>query len=80
MKRLKGSYHKVVIFCDFVCFQVPVAPLQRPDEMQPNNSWMHTSSSYEDMMSEQGIPTMITWSYDGKEVAVEGSWDNWKTR
>ncbi|KAF5775222.1 putative AMP-activated kinase, glycogen-binding protein [Helianthus annuus] len=23
---------------------------------------------------------MITWSYDGKEVAVEGSWDNWKTR
>ncbi|KVH96754.1 5-AMP-activated protein kinase, beta subunit, interaction domain-containing protein [Cynara cardunculus var. scolymus] len=50
--------------------QVPVAPLQRPDEMQPNNSWMHTSSSYEDMMSEQGIPTMITWSYDGKEVAL----------
>ncbi|KAI7731481.1 hypothetical protein M8C21_026905 [Ambrosia artemisiifolia] len=60
--------------------QVPVAPLQRPDEMQSNNSWMHDSSSYEDMMTEQGIPTMITWSYDGKEVAVEGSWDNWKTR
>ncbi|KAK9051836.1 hypothetical protein SSX86_028464 [Deinandra increscens subsp. villosa] len=60
--------------------QVPVAPLQRPDEMQSNNSWMHDSSTYEDMMTEQGIPTMITWSYDGKDVAVEGSWDNWKTR
>ncbi|KAL8247907.1 hypothetical protein R6Q59_009123 [Mikania micrantha] len=23
---------------------------------------------------------MITWTYDGKEVAVEGSWDNCKTR
>ncbi|XP_071710887.1 SNF1-related protein kinase regulatory subunit beta-2-like [Rutidosis leptorrhynchoides] len=60
--------------------QVPVAPLQRPDEMQSSNSWMHTSNSYEDTMTEQGIPTMITWSYDGNEVAVEGSWDNWKTR
>ncbi|KAF7840516.1 SNF1-related protein kinase regulatory subunit beta-2 [Senna tora] len=61
--------------------QVPVVPLQRPDEMQaPSHSWMQASSAYEDMCSEQGIPTMITWSYDGKEVAVEGSWDNWKTR
>jgi 5'-AMP-activated protein kinase regulatory beta subunit len=41
---------------------------------------MQTTSGYEDMFSEIGIPTMITWSYGGKEVAVEGSWDNWKTR
>ncbi|KAI5671260.1 hypothetical protein M9H77_11624 [Catharanthus roseus] len=61
--------------------QVPVVPLQRPEEMNiPNPSWMQTSSGYEDMYYEQGIPTMITWSYDGKDVAVEGSWDNWKTR
>lgn len=60
--------------------QVPVAPLQRPDEMPPSNSWMHNSSGYEEMFSEQGIPTMITWSYDGKEVSVEGSWDDWKSR
>jgi hypothetical protein len=32
------------------------------------------------MCNEQGIPTMITWTYGGKEVAVEGSWDDWKTR
>ncbi|KAI3461181.1 hypothetical protein Pfo_017844 [Paulownia fortunei] len=29
---------------------------------------------------EQGIPTIITWSFGGNNVAVEGSWDNWRTR
>ncbi|KAH1088824.1 hypothetical protein AAZX31_07G249100 [Glycine max] len=61
--------------------QVPVVPLQRPDDIHvPSCSWMETTSGYEDMYTQVGIPTMITWSYDGKEVAVEGSWDNWKTR
>ncbi|XP_027089537.1 SNF1-related protein kinase regulatory subunit beta-2-like [Coffea arabica] len=61
--------------------QMPVVPLQRPDEMHiPSPSWMQTMSGHDDMYYEQGIPTMITWSYDGNEVAVEGSWDNWKTR
>jgi 5'-AMP-activated protein kinase regulatory beta subunit len=62
-------------------FQVPVVPLQRPDDMySSSHSWMQTAPAYEDMCNEQGIPTMITWSYDGKEVAVEGSWDTWRTR
>lgn len=61
--------------------QVPVIPLQRPDEMHiPSHSWMQARTGYEDASTEQGIPTMITWSYDGKTVAVEGSWDNWKIR
>ncbi|KAL1804118.1 hypothetical protein ACET3Z_032765 [Daucus carota] len=61
--------------------QVPVVPLQRPDEMHiPSPSWMQTTSAYEDISSEQGIPTMITWSYDANEVFLEGSWDDWKTR
>ena len=62
--------------------QVPVVPLQRPDDdiYSSSHSWMQTAPAYEDMCSEQGIPTMITWSYDGKEVAVEGSGDNWRTR
>ncbi|KAJ6741440.1 SNF1-RELATED PROTEIN KINASE REGULATORY SUBUNIT BETA-1 [Salix viminalis] len=61
--------------------QVPVAPLQRPDDIQiPSHSWMQNSLGYEEMCNEHGIPTMITWSYGGKEVAVEGSWDDWKTR
>ena len=58
-----------------------MVPLQRPDEIHvPSCSWMETTSGYEDVYREVGIPTVITWSYDGKEVAVEGSWDNWKTR
>ncbi|XP_043688806.1 SNF1-related protein kinase regulatory subunit beta-2 [Telopea speciosissima] len=61
--------------------QVPVSPLQRPDEMQiPSYAWMQNTAEYEDMFCERRIPTMITWGYGGKEVAVEGSWDNWKTR
>ncbi|KAK6124749.1 hypothetical protein DH2020_041501 [Rehmannia glutinosa] len=61
--------------------QMPVVPLQRPDELSiPSPSWMQTSSGYEDTYNEQGIPTMITWSYGGNDVFVEGSWDNWKSR
>ncbi|XP_057970157.1 SNF1-related protein kinase regulatory subunit beta-2 [Malania oleifera] len=61
--------------------QVPIVPLQRPDEMHiSSHSWMQATSGYEDICSEQGIPTMITWSFGGKEVFVEGSWDNWMTR
>ncbi|PIN12274.1 Protein involved in Snf1 protein kinase complex assembly [Handroanthus impetiginosus] len=62
--------------------QMPVVPLQRPDELHiPSPSWMQAGSCYEeDTYNEQGIPTMITWSHGGKEVAVEGSWDNWKMR
>ena len=41
---------------------------------------MNNSSLFDDVSSEQGIPTMITWSHGGKEVAVEGSWDNWKSK
>ncbi|XP_010686626.2 SNF1-related protein kinase regulatory subunit beta-2 [Beta vulgaris subsp. vulgaris] len=61
--------------------QPPVAPIQKPDELLiANPSWLQTSSPEEEMSYEQGIPTMIIWSYGGKEVVVEGSWDNWKTR
>ncbi|XP_010270229.1 PREDICTED: SNF1-related protein kinase regulatory subunit beta-2 isoform X2 [Nelumbo nucifera] len=61
--------------------QVPLVPLQRPDGMCiPNPIGMQNATEYEDMFYEQGVPTMITWSYGGKEVAVEGSWDNWRTR
>lgn len=61
-----------------------MVPLQRPDEMHAisptSHSWTQTTSGYEDMCTEHRIPTMITWSHGGKEIAVEGSWDNWKSR
>ncbi|KAL6546866.1 SNF1-related protein kinase regulatory subunit beta-2 [Orobanche minor] len=61
--------------------EMPVIPLQRPDELTISRpSWMQTSSSYEDAYNDKGIPTMIIWSYGGNEVFVEGSWDNWKSR
>lgn len=61
--------------------QVPVLPLQRPDEIQiPSHSGSQSYLGSEDMCCEQGIPTMITWTYGGNDVTLEGSWDNWKTR
>ncbi|GLJ52067.1 hypothetical protein SUGI_1107340 [Cryptomeria japonica] len=60
--------------------QVPVAPLQNSAEPVPNQSWAYNSSTSEDIYYEKGIPTMITWSYGGNDVAVEGSWDNWTSR
>ncbi|GAU14724.1 hypothetical protein TSUD_203730 [Trifolium subterraneum] len=60
--------------------QVPVVPLQRPDEM--HHSWSQTTSAsgYEDISTQHTIPTMITWSYGAKLISVQGSWDNWKSR
>nr|CAN70925.1 hypothetical protein VITISV_043808 [Vitis vinifera] len=59
--------------------QIPVILLQKPYEMLiTNHPWMQVSSEHEDMCSEQGFPSMFTWGYGGKEVAAEGSRDNWK--
>ncbi|CAL9132833.1 unnamed protein product [Musa textilis] len=61
--------------------QIPVAPLQGREEMHsPSGSRMPNSITYEDVLDNQVIPTMVTWTHGGKEVFVEGSWDNWKTK
>ncbi|XP_038990033.1 SNF1-related protein kinase regulatory subunit beta-2-like [Phoenix dactylifera] len=61
--------------------QTPMVPLQRLEEMHSaSDSWMQNFTEYENVIHDQGIPTMITWSHGGKEVFVEGSWDNWKTK
>lgn len=58
-----------------------MVPLQRSIKLHiPRHSWMQTSSRFEDMYNEQGIPIVIIWSHVGKEVVVEGLWDSWKTR
>ena len=60
---------------------IPFISLQKPDEMLViNHSLMQASSGYEDMCNEQGFPTVFTWTYSDKEIALEGSWDNWNTR
>lgn len=62
--------------------QVPDAPLQRASDVPPvfNQVLMNESHGYLDLPPEKGIPTMITWNYGGKDVAVEGTWDNWASR
>ncbi|KAG5545803.1 hypothetical protein RHGRI_018085 [Rhododendron griersonianum] len=60
--------------------QVPINPLQRPNEMMPIHSNSAAQYSTRNDYSGTGIPTMITWSFGGKQVAIEGSWDNWGTR
>ncbi|XP_040994883.1 SNF1-related protein kinase regulatory subunit beta-1 [Juglans microcarpa x Juglans regia] len=61
--------------------QVPLAPLHRDDAPLFSNSiWQNESQGVVDHPPERGIPTMITWSYGGSNVAVEGSWDNWKSK
>ncbi|CAL9048002.1 unnamed protein product, partial [Musa banksii] len=60
--------------------RIRMFPLQRHEEMHPpSDAWMPNSSWYGDVLY-PGIPTMITWSHGGKEVFVQGSWDNWKTK
>nr|XP_029124224.1 SNF1-related protein kinase regulatory subunit beta-2 isoform X8 [Elaeis guineensis] len=61
--------------------KIPMIPLQRLEEMHwASDLWMQNFTEYENVIYDQGIPTMITWNHGGKEVFVEGSWDNWKTK
>ncbi|KAL5707615.1 galactose metabolism-related protein [Ranunculus cassubicifolius] len=61
--------------------QLPVAPLQRGDAPPVfSQMWMNDPNNSLDEPTEQGIPTMITWSSGGNNVSVEGSWDNWASR
>ncbi|XP_057441497.1 SNF1-related protein kinase regulatory subunit beta-1 isoform X2 [Lotus japonicus] len=60
---------------------VPLAPLQRGNGPPfLNQIWQPELHGTISQPAEQGIPVMITWSYGGNNVAVEGSWDNWTTR
>ncbi|KAL6519046.1 galactose metabolism-related protein [Orobanche hederae] len=60
--------------------RAPVLPSQRNDSTSYNPLRQNGSQRVVDHLPEQGIPTIITWSLGGNNVAVEGSWDNWRTR
>lgn len=57
---------------------MPVAPLQRPDGPSSDQMWHEADDAMD--VPQRAIPTLITWSYGGNDVSVEGSWDNWKSR
>ncbi|XP_021776505.1 SNF1-related protein kinase regulatory subunit beta-1-like isoform X1 [Chenopodium quinoa] len=60
--------------------QLPVAPLQKDDGAIFHNDMRTERFGAVDEPPEKGIPTVITWSLGGNNVAVEGSWDNWTSR
>ncbi|KAL3850196.1 hypothetical protein ACJIZ3_012078 [Penstemon smallii] len=61
--------------------QAPAVPLLRNgDPSLYNPSQQNDSLRAVDHPSGEGIPTIITWSFGGNNVAVEGSWDNWRAR
>ncbi|CAK9165700.1 unnamed protein product [Ilex paraguariensis] len=77
-------FYFLVLFVGFgprILYQVPVAPLQGSDGPPFfNQTWQNESPGIADLPPDRGIPTLITWNYGGNDVAVEGSWDNWRSR
>ncbi|KAM7279562.1 hypothetical protein ACFE04_006696 [Oxalis oulophora] len=59
--------------------QLPIAPIQKLQGSRLNDS---SQPLVNDDVStqEKGVPTIISWTFGGHNVAVQGSWDNWKTR
>ncbi|XP_065876148.1 SNF1-related protein kinase regulatory subunit beta-2-like isoform X2 [Euphorbia lathyris] len=62
--------------------QVPMVPLARPAEIMHTQNYAlgQNTSDSSNALSEKENAVMITWSYEGKQVAVTGSWDNWDKR
>ncbi|KZV30594.1 hypothetical protein F511_05744 [Dorcoceras hygrometricum] len=60
--------------------QAPVDPLPRDNGPSFNRSWQDESQRAVDHSSEQGLPIVISWTFGGNIVSVEGSWDNWRSR
>ncbi|XVF71732.1 hypothetical protein PTKIN_Ptkin12aG0063200 [Pterospermum kingtungense] len=60
---------------------IPEAPSPRPGQMMQvqNDPLVENTTYYEDLHQEEKRAVMITWCFGGKQVAITGSWDNWKT-
>lgn len=61
--------------------QVPLLPISTgsggPTSIY-SQGYGSQNNAHEDR--QQGIPTIIQWTYGGNEVYIEGSWDNWQNR
>ena len=62
--------------------QTPVPPLQRAADVTPvfNQILMNEQEEEYDGPPPKEIHALIVWTLGGKNVYVEGSWDNWKSR
>ncbi|KAM7254114.1 hypothetical protein ACFE04_031796 [Oxalis oulophora] len=56
-----------------------LVPMQRV-EGSPLSSNSQSLNESAGTQEEKGVPTIISWTFGGNSVAVEGSWDNWKSR
>lgn len=64
--------------------QIPLAPLRTDVESSSNNHNLSLNSNHDtsDLPwgEDEGVPTVVTWSFGGNKVEVVGSWDNWTSR
>ncbi|KAK8674303.1 hypothetical protein V6N13_112597 [Hibiscus sabdariffa] len=61
--------------------QISEAPFPSPGQMMQsrNDPPVQKSPRYKDFQQEEKRAVMITWCFGGKQVAVTGSWNDWKT-
>lgn len=73
-----SSAHSPLMFSP----QIPVVPISKGNDrgFSPYPPRNFESQMQNNHQQEQGIPTIIQWTYGGDEVYVEGSWDNWHRR
>ncbi|KAL5672588.1 hypothetical protein ACJX0J_016894, partial [Zea mays] len=63
--------------------QSPVTPLQRATEVSPpvfNQILMNQQQEDSDGPPQKKIPTLLTCTLGGRNIYVEGSWDNWTSK
>ena len=70
---------KKEIHSDFV-FSFLLQPLMVPSQTPVRSAQVGNSMENEDMLHGMMVKIQIRWSYGGKRVAVEGSWDDWKSK
>jgi Glycogen recognition site of AMP-activated protein kinase len=64
-----------------IVLQTPVSPLLKPADPIFNQVMMKDNQDEMfDYPPEKEIPVLLVWTFGGKNVSVEGSWDHWKTR
>ncbi|KAL6657336.1 hypothetical protein ACP70R_005116 [Stipagrostis hirtigluma subsp. patula] len=62
--------------------QSPVTPLQKATDVAPVFNQILTNRQQDDFDGppQKKIPTLLTWTLGGKNIYVEGSWDNWASK
>jgi hypothetical protein len=66
-----------------IVLQSPVTPLQRATDVPPpvfNQILMRDQQDDSDGPPQKKIPTLLVWPHGGKNIYVEGSWDNWTSK